>query len=392
MCLIIAKYGDNKTPVPKHYILNAASNNPHGFGIVGMNPKVPDAPMVVNRTMDMEEAEGYIRQYEALGFDFIAHMRFATAGEKNLANCHPFEIGQDAYLAHNGMINIAQPDKKFSDTWHWAEYMKGLVQAREKVTRSVVRSWFYQLNRDMTRASRFAILGKGMRLLIINPKSWQKTDGIWYSNARTIQHGRTSYQRKYVQGAWVDLGPNPMALRTSGEFKDDAALLVLNRRHDWLSNEIELGTATPSQLTGIPRADFMDYWKRFPMEIADCFSTAALAKVQEQQEDAARRVGELERWQKPIVPAGKHLKTCDCLTCEYDKQQGVPKERNPMKRSFRVSKSGEVEEVMVRVGDSGSRPPLTFTPAKDFLVLLEDDEVKEVAQALQEYGKEETCH
>ena len=93
MCLIIHK--PIKTDrIPADYLDNAKRKNADGFGITYTDT------FETIRTMDYALAD------KLLDVDrpYVAHFRYATRGEINEANCHPFDITTDSIIYSNGTV------------------------------------------------------------------------------------------------------------------------------------------------------------------------------------------------------------------------------------------------------------------------------------------------
>lgn len=94
--------------IPEEKLFRAVANNPHGFGII-----VRDT--VMNRVQvfrEIEEETDYLKVKKILDdnidLDRYVHLRWATVGEKNLDNVHPFTSywteGRQVYMMHNGTL------------------------------------------------------------------------------------------------------------------------------------------------------------------------------------------------------------------------------------------------------------------------------------------------
>jgi glutamine amidotransferase len=102
---------------------NASINNPHGFGFAVRTPN----GIVRSRGMDFERVydnyEATLKRYHG---ESMFHLRWATHGTVNKANCHPFYVGsdKDTMLGHNGIIPIEIPkgDAR-SDTRYFSEVL-----------------------------------------------------------------------------------------------------------------------------------------------------------------------------------------------------------------------------------------------------------------------------
>lgn len=102
---------------------NASINNPHGFGFAVRTP----SGIVRSRGMDFERVyDNYVATLKRHHGESMFHLRWATHGTVNKANCHPFYVGadRDTMLGHNGIIpiEIPQGDAR-SDTRYFSEVL-----------------------------------------------------------------------------------------------------------------------------------------------------------------------------------------------------------------------------------------------------------------------------
>lgn len=183
MCLIIAN--NTTQSIPTEYIELAAENNADGFGVIG---KTTDGDVYIAKSLKMAEALPTIRQFEKECAEVVAHFRWATHGDVNETNTHPFQLHGENYLVHNGIVNVPITNKAFSDTWHLVESMKSTI---DKVSFETVQAFF--ASQTLLGNSKFAMLGEQLPLTIVNRKAGTEKDGIWYSNAENFSRTEWIY-------------------------------------------------------------------------------------------------------------------------------------------------------------------------------------------------------
>ena len=117
MCVILHRLKGNN--ISEKHLLKAKDFNPDGFGI-----------MYVDNNKVLFE-KGFIKDNELLDKikelgdrEFVLHFRIKTHGKIDKNNCHPFPVGNDVYMMHNGQLFIKTPNKDKSDTFHFADYLK----------------------------------------------------------------------------------------------------------------------------------------------------------------------------------------------------------------------------------------------------------------------------
>jgi hypothetical protein len=112
MCLIVRGRVENLLVLDLEY---AEISNRDGFGI--HTPK----SVVYSFDHKRKRGRGIRATLETLDRDTMAtvHFRLATHGNVNRDNAHPFDIGSNTFLMHNGMLRGAEydcPDRRRSDT------------------------------------------------------------------------------------------------------------------------------------------------------------------------------------------------------------------------------------------------------------------------------------
>lgn len=179
MCLLTVMQ-PNSTPT-REQLLQAACNNPHGFGYAIMfNDRI-----VTGRGMDAQEVIDRFLAIRERCPDTWAmfHHRYTTHGDTNKSNCHPFRVGGDEQivLAHNGIIPINIPDgDKRSDTRIFAEdelpTMLEFLDDRDG----------FEMLEDYVGWSKVCIFSISPKLecniYILNEDSGTWDNGIWWSN------------------------------------------------------------------------------------------------------------------------------------------------------------------------------------------------------------------
>jgi hypothetical protein len=174
MCLIIAS-PKGLTP-PKDIVANALENNPDGWGIMVAR----DGRIDVHKGFKNRAAKKAIKR--AAGFPFVFHARYATHGNVDVSNCHPFRVTEDTWLAHNGIIpGVAKPKDVKSDSWQFAEALAEIVTTDTLWFRS---SLFVRDVADWIGPSnKMAFLRAEGKIEIANEDMGVWKDGLWYSNS-----------------------------------------------------------------------------------------------------------------------------------------------------------------------------------------------------------------
>ena len=173
MCLAIFKPANQV--VPFDYLDTAAIVNPDGAGFA-----VATGGSIILEKGFFDGANGIAKELEKYNqYPVAIHFRWATQGNVDKANCHPFSLGKGWAMIHNGIIQSMPVDKTYSDTFLYSERMRQRVggnidwptrkRSIRKMEREIGASKLVFLNRDGTR-------------VIVNEDDGHWSDGVWYSN------------------------------------------------------------------------------------------------------------------------------------------------------------------------------------------------------------------
>lgn len=171
-------------PTRAHLDRGAEINNDgHGFAVV-----TDDYRLHIRHSMDagelLDEFE-WVREHNLNG-PALFHSRYATGGNVDTSNCHPFYVGRDplTVMAHNGVMPAdGQPAKNDwrSDTRYTAEELLAddPFNINSRAGRKRMGKWIGAYNKFVFLTVNPEYRRNGY---IINQASGQWCDGTWYSN------------------------------------------------------------------------------------------------------------------------------------------------------------------------------------------------------------------
>jgi hypothetical protein len=114
----------------------------------------------------------------------VIHFRIKTHGDINADNTHPFNVSNELAFVHNGMINIHESHKQYSDTWHFNER---IIKPMYKDNKAFIKKIYNQeLIRGFIGNSKLIFLDNKGRSTIINPEKGIWENGVWYSNSSYV--------------------------------------------------------------------------------------------------------------------------------------------------------------------------------------------------------------
>lgn len=141
------------------------------------------------------------QHYEHL--DCLIHFRYATHGTKDAENCHPFPIGDEAAMIHNGILNHFLPsalDKK-SDTRILIEdfIVPAWKASKVSVHEFLTQAGTHALIESLVAHNKLACLTT-TGFIIFHEILGEWSGGVWYSAGLPMPELAYSYPRMYRSG------------------------------------------------------------------------------------------------------------------------------------------------------------------------------------------------
>jgi len=204
MCIIIAKRAGVKLDFAelKDAAKTASLHNCHGTGFAVK--KEGSSNIILSKGYKYYEiALDVIEKMKIQkGDELMVHMRYATAGETNVENCHPYVVSDNfkeilvdeavitdkAIVSHNGTFDYYVDAKsEYSDTIHYIkDYLseEGVLESM----RSIEYASYYQMYRLMG-SNKLCIIHPDVNLDMDTFGSWnmRKKESLIYSNYYHIQ-------------------------------------------------------------------------------------------------------------------------------------------------------------------------------------------------------------
>jgi glutamine amidotransferase len=175
MCLIIYKPENAKfDPV---IMSNAWRMNDDGAGFMAWDGR---KKLIVKRGFfSLKELTDAIKPHQEQRC--AVHFRWATHGEKNAANCHPFKVTKRLGMMHNGILdNIELSNPKFSDTWHFARICANTLRKFPDFWKTSSKK--EKLEKMIGKGNKLVFMDNNGDVQIYNEKQGTWLDGCWYSN------------------------------------------------------------------------------------------------------------------------------------------------------------------------------------------------------------------
>ena len=176
MCILI--HHSATTAFNNEMLADFYSYNPDGFGVMYGDGKK------IHVTKSLGSAKEIADLYRdiAEGRECIIHYRMKTHGNVDTANCHPYRITDELWVAHNGILSASNPLRpEMSDTWHLIEYIiKPIAETNPDLIFDP--DWQKYLGALIGSSNKLGFAHADGRFAIINRKSGVEFMDAWLSN------------------------------------------------------------------------------------------------------------------------------------------------------------------------------------------------------------------
>jgi glutamine amidotransferase len=193
MCLLIVK--PPTATIPREHIIEGFQWNSDGGGFAVADGK----QLLVSKGYKTGAALADAFEASTRNLPAILHCRMATHGSKTEENCHPFMIGENWAMAHNGILSNVPMQDDESDTRAFVRWC--LVPWHVKHGIEFDQPHVIEEVEKLSVGSKLAFLSKDGRIAIAGEKAGHWSDGVWYSNA-SYKSGIWSCTPKTIGKGW----------------------------------------------------------------------------------------------------------------------------------------------------------------------------------------------
>lgn len=200
MCVMgLVKPGQEFTPDHIETIYHRGNNDGFGLAYVegerneqGKLVKPGRVKLVKSMGFSHELKEIFAKQLEKQ-VPFLFHLRNATAGDKTLDNCHPYQILNiddgdpiDLFMFHNGTMRNAWVEKEKSDSRCFAEiHLRGILRERPSM---MYEDGFRYFLSTMIDGNKLMFIDNRERVSIINYELGSiQPSGVWLSTKEKVE-------------------------------------------------------------------------------------------------------------------------------------------------------------------------------------------------------------
>jgi hypothetical protein len=198
MCIIaIQPQGQS---ISKETLKKGWDSNSHGAGMMYSE----GGEFIVKKVMN--DFEGFYRMYtdaSAKDVAIVLHFRIATSGGINDYNLHPFQVSDDVWFCHNGILDIEVPLKsKENDTQIFNNTILKKLPTGFLYNEGIMNMIYYSIG----SYNKFVFLDNEGDYHIVNEEAGIWDNGIWYSNKSYMIYKNTpsAYGKRYND--YLDFG------------------------------------------------------------------------------------------------------------------------------------------------------------------------------------------
>jgi hypothetical protein len=207
MCIAI--YKPENTYVKKHTLQTCFNNHSDGAGFMVFDHK--QEQLIVEK--GFFSFRKFWRAYKKYKYHrAVIHFRYATHGETDEKNCHPFMVNENLGFVHNGVLQVRTEQKEYSDTWHFNELIL------KPIVNDFPNAWMHKTMKQLIESflsdkNKLVFMDRKGNVTIYNEALGFWDADCWFSN----ETYKTQVVRKrYAQGATGTLGKGTCAADCTG--------------------------------------------------------------------------------------------------------------------------------------------------------------------------------
>jgi hypothetical protein len=208
MCLLI--HHTPETQFDIEHLRDFYSRNSDGFGAMVSKP---DGVKIIKTVGNLDEINELYNN-EIKGFEAVIHFRMQTHGDIDLFNCHPYQVTDNLWMAHNGILSTGNKDDVTkSDTWHYIQNFLKPLLARDP---HLIHEPSFQklIESHIGYTNKFGFMDGDGKVVIVNRQAGVQHFNAWLSNTYawspskwnyftdTYNRQPSTYQSTYGQSFW----------------------------------------------------------------------------------------------------------------------------------------------------------------------------------------------
>lgn len=197
MCILI--HHTEQTAFGREHLADFYSRNSDGFGALIKGERGMEVVKTLGNLDEIEE----LYKSRIFGREAIIHFRMQTHGDIDMTNCHPYQVTNDIWMAHNGVLSTGNAaDKTKSDTWHYInDYLKPMLEAHPELIHNP--AFIKMVGDHIGTSNKFGFMDYRGRIAIVNRSAGVEHFNAWLSNTYAWTPSKWGYytaQSRYYSG------------------------------------------------------------------------------------------------------------------------------------------------------------------------------------------------
>lgn len=256
MCLAI--YKPARAVIPTEHLFNGYECNSNGCGFAYSEKGK------LHIVKGLFSFRDFLRQYkEKEECPMLVHFRWATHGDTNVLNCHPFSIlnGQFAMI-HNGVLPIHCSIKELSDTGNFAKLvMEPMLKNGLSPSKPAFR---FLVEQAIGHANRVAIMASNGNVTIFNEDDGETEDAVDNNgDPVTFTHKEGEKIKEYQEQVWYSNSCYKSLTRRVRKQIGGVQVTHISSHQDEYDGYFDHGTCesdvtNPSGFAGTPKTEIND--------------------------------------------------------------------------------------------------------------------------------------
>lgn len=198
MCILI--HHTPETNFELGHLQDFFNKNSDGFGAM---VKQPDGVKIIKTVGNIDEIHELYNN-EIKGYEAVIHFRMKTHGDIDLFNCHPYQVNDNLWMAHNGILSTGNAaDTTKSDTWHYInDYLRPLLAKNPELISEPAFQKLIESHIGYT--NKFGFMDGDGNVVIINRNAGVEHFGAWLSNTYAWTPSKWGFYQSYGGYASAD--------------------------------------------------------------------------------------------------------------------------------------------------------------------------------------------
>jgi hypothetical protein len=192
MCILIHHRPETQFSV--EHLADFYSKNSDGFGAIINKGNEIEVVKTLGTLADIQQ----LYEEKILGREAIIHFRMQTHGDIDMTNCHPYQVTEDIWMAHNGILSTGNSaDTTKSDTWHYIQdFLRPLLSKNPELIHEP--AFLKVIGDHIGSSNKFGFMDAQGRVAIVNKQSGVEHLDAWLSNTYAWSPSKWGYYTQPV--------------------------------------------------------------------------------------------------------------------------------------------------------------------------------------------------